>query len=75
MVYLCKYCNSVLGQIDAHHAMVEQLGFSILTDDEKADMMTVDEALQTTYVKTVCEHCEAALRYNPELILSHTPLQ
>ncbi len=75
MVYLCKYCNSVLGRLDTRAITVENLGFSILTSEERADMMNVDESMQITYVKTVCEYCETALRNNPELLLTHTPLQ
>ncbi|PWI58445.1 hypothetical protein BM613_02640 [Sulfoacidibacillus thermotolerans] len=75
MVYYCKYCNSVLGQIEANPSELDHLGFWILTPEERADIISVNEVLHTAYVKTVCEYCETALRDNPQLFLAHTPLQ
>lgn len=64
-----------MGEIDGARVTPEALGFSILTAGERADMIQYDAMNETTYVKTVCEHCEAALRRHPELLLSQTPLQ
>lgn len=64
-----------MGEVDAAQVAPEALGFSILTAEERADMIQYDATGETTYVRTVCEHCEAALRQHPELLLSQTPLQ
>lgn len=75
IVYYCKYCRAFMGEIDASRVSVNALGFSILTAEERTDMIQYDGSEDTTYVKTVCEHCETALRSHPELLLSQTPIQ
>ncbi len=75
IVYYCKYCKAFMGVIDGSRVPVEALGFSILTAEEQADMIQYDGAQDTTYVRTVCEHCEIALRSHPDLLLSQTPIQ
>ncbi|MHB1684567.1 MAG: anti-sigma-F factor Fin [Bacilli bacterium] len=75
VVYYCKHCKSLLGTIDSTKTSMESLGFSILTPEERSDIMEFDAVSQTIYVKTVCEYCETALRQHPELLLTPTPLQ
>ena len=75
IVYYCKHCKSFLGTIDSTKTSAESLGFSVLTAEELADIMEFDAVYQTTYVKTICEYCETALRQHPELLLTPTPLQ
>ncbi len=75
IVYYCKHCRSFLGTIDGTKTSFGSLGFSILTPDEREDIMEFDAVNQTIYVKTVCEFCETALREHPELLLTPTPLQ
>ena len=75
IVYYCRHCRVYLGQLDSAQGAPEALGFSVLTDEEQADIIQYDAVNDTTYVRTVCEHCETALRRQPELLLSQTPLQ
>ncbi len=75
IVYYCKHCKTFMGMLDGPQADTATKGFLILTPEERSDMIHYNELDQTTYVKTVCEYCEAALRQNPELMLEQTPLQ
>lgn len=75
IVYYCKHCKSYLGRIESAQASERELGFTDLTLEERQDLLQYDDVDHTLYVKTVCENCEAAFRYHPELLLSDTPLQ
>lgn len=75
IVYYCKHCKTFLGTIESSRVSYEALGFASLTAQEMADMIEYQKEDQTVYVRTVCEYCETALRQNPELYLSVSPLQ
>ncbi len=75
IVYYCKHCKSFVGFIDSSQTTEGELGFTDLTLEERQDLLQYDGVDHTLYVKTVCENCEAAFTYHPELLLSDTPLQ
>lgn len=75
IVYYCRHCKTFLGSLDSSRVSYEALGFGHLTPQELADMIEYHAEDQTTYVKTVCEYCETALRQNPSLYLTNSPIQ
>jgi hypothetical protein len=75
IVYYCKHCGGFMGSIEAADLSPQQLGFDVLSNEEREQLLAVDSASGTTRVTIVCEHCEAALSANPELLLTNTPIQ
>lgn len=75
LVYTCKHCHSFLGQIDGSRVDDRRLGLSILSVEERADVISYDLKEDVAYVNTICEFCQEALEANPELALLHSPLQ
>ncbi len=62
--YKCRHCHTDLGaikqQVDA-----EMLGFTQLTSEERADMLTY-ETNGDVSVAVICEDCHEALLRNPD---------
>ena len=75
IVYYCRHCKSFLGSIDSSTVSLEALGLTSLTEQEISDIIEYHDEDQTTYVKTVCEYCETALKQNPALYLTNSPIQ
>ena len=75
IIYYCRHCHNNLGELDGHAVDEARLGFRSLTPEEAADIITYNSIENSTYVKTVCEHCQEALDSHPELNLLSNPLQ
>ncbi|MCX7571983.1 DUF2757 family protein [Tumebacillus sp. DT12] len=75
IIYYCRHCHTNLGEIDGQRVDEARLGFRSLTPEEAADIITYNSIENSTYVKTVCEHCQEALDAHPELNLLSNPLQ
>jgi hypothetical protein len=50
------------------------LGLASLTPEERSQMVHEDEAGNMT-IQIICEYCQDALFYHPELSLQSSPLQ
>lgn len=74
ITYMCRYCNSLLGQIDNEEITEMKLGFHQLTPNERQDIISYD-AKGHTLVRVVCESCQEMLEKNPELLLLPHPFQ
>jgi len=75
IIYYCRHCNDKLGEMDRQQVDEGRLGLHTLTQDEAADIITYNSIENSTYVKTICEHCQEALEAHPELSLLSNPLQ
>lgn len=72
--YICRHCQTFIGELDNSQMNEALLGFHFLTPDERRDIISYDLNGDTT-VKVVCDYCKEALDANPELSLLGSPLQ
>ncbi|RSK25488.1 anti-sigma-F factor Fin family protein [Bacillus sp. HMF5848] len=62
--YHCRHCGYHVGSIDNQTVQATNLGFHLLTDNERQDMISY-ETNGDIIVKTICEDCHEALNRNP----------
>ncbi|EGL19688.1 anti-sigma-F factor Fin [Paenibacillus chitinolyticus] len=72
--YICRHCQSSIGEISRDQVSEYQLGFHFLTPEERSDIIAYNMDGGVT-VKVVCDYCKQALDANPELNLIGSPLQ
>ncbi|GGA52296.1 hypothetical protein GCM10007416_26740 [Kroppenstedtia guangzhouensis] len=72
VTYLCRYCDMLIGQIEDERVTEFQLGFHLLTPEERKDIISYDSDGQTT-VRVICESCQEMLDRNPEMSLLARP--
>lgn len=72
--YICRHCQTKIGQLDQSHVSEELLGFHFLTPEERQSIISYNPNGDVT-VKVVCDYCKEALDHNPELSLLTSPLQ
>jgi hypothetical protein len=75
IIYYCRHCHNRIGEIDGGRVDDVRLGFRSLTPEEAADIISYNAIENSTYVKTICEHCQEAIEAHPELSLLSNPLQ
>lgn len=64
IVYECRHCQQEVGRIDATEVEESSLGFQVLTNEERLEMITYEQNGDVK-VKTICENCQEALERNP----------
>lgn len=72
--YICRHCQSPIGQINSSEVSEFQLGFHFLTPEERSDIIAYSHNGDVT-VKVTCDYCRQALEAHPELSLVANPLQ
>jgi hypothetical protein len=72
--YVCRYCGHHIGQLDQSVLTEEHLGFNTLTYEERESMITYKEN-GDIQANVICEHCQEAVKRNPELLLQQGILQ
>lgn len=72
--YICRHCQSSLGEIHQTQLSEMQLGFHLLTSEERKDIISYNSDGNVT-VQMVCDYCMEALNHHPELHLIVSPLQ
>lgn len=75
IIYYCRHCQHKIGELPNDRVHDARLGLHSLTPEEAADIISYNSIQNSTYVKTVCEHCQEALEAHPELNLQSNPLQ
>ena len=55
--YVCEYCTSPIGELSMDVAEEEPLGLHCLTDEERRDIIKVDEKTNTMVVTSLCDKC------------------
>lgn len=63
--YYCRHCGVHLGKIDATSVETNRLGFQLLSDEERLNMITYKET-GDVIVKAICEDCQESLVKNPD---------
>ncbi|RBW67669.1 anti-sigma-F factor Fin family protein [Bacillus taeanensis] len=62
--YNCRHCGVNVGVLEEKSLHIEQLGFHLLTNEERMEMIETDYQ-GNTVVKIICEDCQEALERNP----------
>lgn len=63
--YRCRHCGVEIGTIEDSAVNSEQLGFHLLNDEERQEMITYDYQ-GNLQVKAICEDCHESLQRNPD---------
>ncbi len=64
--YHCRHCGKSLGKLDEKNLHSDQLGFHILTEEERQEMISYDSS-GDIHVKSICEDCHESFTKNPFL--------
>jgi len=72
--YVCRHCQTLIGEIQNESVSEYQLGFHFLTPAERKDIIAYNSDGDVT-VKIVCDYCKQTLDQYPELSLLANPLQ
>lgn len=64
IVYQCRHCGQVVGEIDQQMVDDSMLGLDKLSVADKQNMINYQENGEIQ-IKIICENCEASLRTNP----------
>ena len=62
--YYCRHCGVNIGTVDDQLYDDEQLGFQILTEEDRREMISVD-ASGNIHVKSICDYCYESFLQNP----------
>lgn len=63
--YTCRHCGVNIGTIENTNLYSEHLGFHLLNDEERQEMISYDQS-GNLQVKAICEDCHELLERNPE---------
>jgi hypothetical protein len=74
VTYICRHCQTLIGQLPQQHMNEQLLGFHFLTPEERQSIISYNPNGDVT-VKVICDYCKEALDSNPELSLVVSPLQ
>ena len=68
--YTCDQCGADIDTIDVSQLDEEKLGFNILTNEERQQMLFHDKDNDVLYVKSICNTCidRLELDVDPEVI-------
>lgn len=65
IVYKCSHCGHVIGTLKQEMLYTSELGWDVLTKEEKQDMIQ-HQSNGDVHIKTICETCEELLDHHPE---------
>jgi hypothetical protein len=74
VTYICRHCQTRIGELGQHYVSEQLLGFHFLTPEERQSIISYNPNGDVT-VKVICDYCQEALNNNPELSLLASPLQ
>ncbi|MBM7573153.1 anti-sigma-F factor Fin family protein [Aquibacillus albus] len=64
IVYNCKHCNSLIGQLDQQMIDTQALGWNDLSVEDRNEMIQY-KGNGDIHIKTICEDCQESLEKNP----------
>lgn len=64
--YVCEYCTSPIGEISMEVVDEGRLGLHCLTDEERRDIINIDEKTNTMVVTSLCDKCIQMLGLDEE---------
>jgi len=65
IVYKCRHCGHVIGELKQSDAYRAQLGWDRLSDTDKADMIQ-HQTNGDIHIQAICESCETSLYKHPQ---------
>ena len=72
LIYICDRCAKYIDEIEMNALDEVQLGFDILTEEEREDLVHLDWERQVGTVKAICDACLAKF-HNGETSLQGPP--
>lgn len=57
VLYYCHNCGDFIDELTVDRVDEEKLGFNVLTQEEKEDIMKWSDSGNMLYVGSVCDHC------------------
>ena len=72
LIYICDRCANYIDEIEINALDEIQLGFDILTKEEREDLVHLDWERQVGTVKSICDVCLAKF-HNGEASLQVPP--
>lgn len=64
IVYRCRHCGHVIGELKSHIVSTSMLGWDELTAQEKRKMIHYKEN-GDVHILSICENCEDTLKQHP----------
>ncbi|MBZ4653402.1 MAG: hypothetical protein JG781_741 [Peptococcaceae bacterium] len=61
LIYICDRCANYIDEIEMNALDEGRLGFDILTEEEREDLVHLDWQRQVGTVKAICDACLAKL--------------
>ncbi|HLS59818.1 MAG TPA: anti-sigma-F factor Fin family protein [Virgibacillus sp.] len=65
IVYKCKHCGHVIGQLNQHVLHTSILGWDQLTNEDKMNMIHYQKN-GDVHIQAICENCEESLGQHPQ---------
>lgn len=59
--YTCEYCGRPIAELEVDRVDEERFGFDCLTDEERQDIIKINERDNTMQVQSLCDDCIIAL--------------
>ncbi|MUK88070.1 DUF2757 family protein [Ornithinibacillus sp. L9] len=65
IVYKCRHCGDVIGQLEQRVIDTTVLGWDKLSNEDKKEMIEY-QANGDVHIQSICENCEESLGHHPE---------
>ncbi|WP_077329953.1 anti-sigma-F factor Fin family protein [Virgibacillus siamensis] len=65
IVYTCRHCGHMIGELDQHAVDASMLGLDRLSTRDKQEMVHY-QANGDVHIQAICENCEESLGNNPQ---------
>ncbi|SFG37051.1 Protein of unknown function [Halobacillus alkaliphilus] len=62
--YYCRHCQRQVGELDAKHVDVSQLGLDLLNEEDHQQMVHM-HANGDLNIRTICDSCKETLDQHP----------
>lgn len=59
LIYICHHCQQYIGEVDVVEWDESRLGFDILDDTERQELIHLDWDRQVGTVEAICDECMA----------------
>lgn len=64
--YICEYCEDPIGELEMDVVDEERLGFHCLTEEERKDIIKINEETNSMIVTSLCDKCIQMLGLDEE---------
>lgn len=73
LCYVCEYCEEVISELETDGLDTEEMGIANLTEDERNDIMEMDESEGKLCVTSLCDDCISSLGLDYDLTFAGEP--